>query len=109
MAVCPTGAIHRFGENGPVVLDPESCIGCKFCVLVCPFGVIELSADGKAMTKCDLCIERTEAGGVPACVAACPTCGLRFVEIESWPKQRRREAAARIARAGASADEDAVP
>ena len=107
LAVCPTEAIHRLSEDGPVLLDAERCIGCKFCVFVCPFGVIELSRDGKAMTKCDQCVERTQVGEEPACVGACPTGALEFVEIESWLRQRRREAAERIAQA--EAQERAVP
>ena len=49
LAICPTEAIHRPSETGPVLIDAERCIGCKFCMIVCPFGVIELSRDGKAM------------------------------------------------------------
>ena len=90
MTVCPTEAIHRVCDTGPVLLNREQCIGCKFCILVCPFGVIDLSRDGKAVVKCDLCIERTEAGEEPACVAACPTGSLRFVELDEMLAQRRR-------------------
>jgi carbon-monoxide dehydrogenase iron sulfur subunit len=109
VAVCPTGAIRRASDDAPVLLDAEACIGCRFCMLVCPFGVIDLSRDGKAMIKCDLCIERTEAGEEPACVAACPTGGLKFVEIDAWLRTRRREAAARIAGGLAPADQEARP
>jgi carbon-monoxide dehydrogenase iron sulfur subunit len=66
-------------------------------MLVCPFGVIDLSSDGKAVTKCDLCLQRTQAGQDPACVAACPTNALRYVEAEEFLRQRRREAARQIA------------
>jgi len=97
ITVCPTEAIHRFSESGPVVLDAERCIGCKFCMLVCPFGVIDLSRDGKAMIKCDQCIERTEAGQEPACVAGCPTKALQYVDVEDYLRQRRRQAGERIA------------
>lgn len=99
VAICPTGAIRRVSEDGPVLLDAERCIGCRFCVFVCPFGVIEMSRDGKAMTKCDQCVDRTQAGEEPACVAACPTGALRFVELNDWLRQRRHRAAARVAEA----------
>ena len=101
LAVCPTGAVYRTGESGPVLLDTDRCIGCKFCVFICPFGVIDLSPDGKAAVKCDQCIERTEAGAEPACVAGCPTGALRFQEIDEWLAERRRRAASQIASARA--------
>ena len=104
-AVCPTGAIHRESEQGPVLLDAERCIGCKFCLLACPFGVISVSRDGRAMVKCDQCIERLEAGQEPACVAGCPTGALKFVEMETWLASRRQEAARRSAEAMAGAEE----
>ena len=96
ITVCPTEAIHRYSETGPVVLDQDRCIGCKFCLLVCPFGVIDVSRDGKAMIKCDLCIERTEAGEEPACVAGCPTKALQFRDVEDYLRERRRRAAENI-------------
>ena len=106
IAVCPTEAIRRLDENGPVLIDPERCIGCKFCLITCPFGVIELSRDGKAMVKCDQCIERTQAGQEPACVAACPTGAIQFVELTDYLRQRRRQAAERVVRMPAATAED---
>jgi len=105
IAVCPTDAIVRSSEDGPVLVDAARCIGCRMCMIVCPFGVIEPSRDGKATVKCDLCRERTEAGEEPACVAGCPTGALKFVELTDWLKRRRREAAGRVAAAGEAADE----
>lgn len=97
MAVCPCGAVYREPDGGPVVLDPERCIGCKFCIVACPFGVIALSRDGKAVVKCDRCKERVEGGELPACVEACPTGAIEFREMDEWLTERRREAAGRIA------------
>ena len=97
LAACPTGAIYR-GPNGetPVLMDRDRCIGCKICMLICPFGAIDISRDGRAMIKCDLCIERTEAGEEPACVAACPTGALRFIELDEHLRRRRREAVEKL-------------
>ena len=99
ITVCPTEAMYRPSQTGPVLIDAEMCIGCKFCMLVCPFGVIDLSRDGKAMVKCDLCIERTEAGQEPACVAGCPTGALEYREVEEWLRERRWETGAQLAAA----------
>jgi carbon-monoxide dehydrogenase iron sulfur subunit len=107
MAVCPTEAIHRAGDAGPVLIDETRCIGCKMCLIVCPFGVIDLERDGKAVVKCDLCIRRTEAGQEPACVVACPTKAMTFVSMEAFTKAVRRQAAGRAADSLAKAEEEA--
>ena len=96
ITICPTEAIRRPVENGPVLIESDRCIGCKFCMIVCPFGVIDLSRDGKATVKCDLCIERTEEGKEPACVTACPTGALEFADLDEWLKRRRQQAAKRL-------------
>ena len=93
ISVCPTGAIHRPDADGPVLIEQEKCIGCKFCVMVCPFGVMNVSSDGKVAVKCDLCIERTKAGLEPACVMACPTGALKLVEEKEAAAKKRRRAA----------------
>lgn len=93
ITVCPTAAIHRHAANDPVLIDRDKCIGCKFCLMVCPFGVIELLRDGKAVVKCDLCIERTKTGQEPACVEACPTKALKLADEEELAAGKRRRAA----------------
>jgi len=89
ITVCPSRAIYRRTVESPVLIDRDLCIGCKFCLMVCPFGVIYISRDGKAITKCDLCIVRTEAGQEPACVEGCPTGALEFCEVQEWVGRRR--------------------
>ncbi|GAH38726.1 unnamed protein product, partial [marine sediment metagenome] len=48
--ICPTKAIEKLGTQEPVLIKEELCIGCKWCILVCPFGIIKLSRDGKIVT-----------------------------------------------------------
>ena len=93
MLVCPTGAIYREGEKGPVLLDNARCIGCKMCVQACPFGVITIKLDGKGVLKCDLCMERLTEGQDPACVAACPTNALIFSDEKQMNYAKRLKAA----------------
>lgn len=93
IAVCPTAAIHRSHADEPVLIDQEKCIGCKYCLMVCPFGVIYASNDGKVMLKCDLCIERAKMGEEPACVEACPTKALVLVDEKDLAADRRKRAA----------------
>jgi carbon-monoxide dehydrogenase iron sulfur subunit len=96
VTVCPTEAIRRPAPGGPVLIDPARCIGCKACLLVCPFGVIDVMRDGKAVVKCDLCQKLTAKGEQPACVSACPTKALKFEELDEYLRRRRREAAGRV-------------
>ena len=105
LRVCPTGALQKPDPEAPVTTRPELCIGCKSCLLVCPFGVISLSAEGKAVIKCDLCWERLEQGQQPACVDACPTRALRLQDVEEIAAARRSQAAREIAVAVAARGE----
>jgi len=93
ITVCPTAAIHRHEVNDPVLIDKDMCIGCRFCLVACPFGVIYMMRDGKAVVKCDLCIERTKADQEPACVEACPTKALKLVEEKELAAGKRKRAA----------------
>ena len=68
---CPTGAITKDDRTGAIVVNKTPCIGCHSCALACPFGVPRYDQDDK-MQKCNLCIERVEAGLEPACVRVCP-------------------------------------
>lgn len=80
MMVCPSGAISRCNSKDPVVIDQEACIGCRSCVVVCPFGVPEMNQARSSIAKCDLCLDRLDAGQVPACVEACMPGALTFQE-----------------------------
>jgi formate dehydrogenase iron-sulfur subunit len=75
--VCPTGSLFRT-EFGSVVVQPDICNGCGYCVPACPFGVIgKNEQDGRA-GKCTLCYDRLKVGEQPACAQACPTQSIQF-------------------------------
>ncbi|OIO96425.1 MAG: hypothetical protein AUJ92_05990 [Armatimonadetes bacterium CG2_30_59_28] len=93
MEICPTHAVTRRGEQGPVVIEHERCIGCEYCVLVCPFGVMRMDEDRGVTLKCDLCYERLERGQQPACVEACLTHALEFRDADAIATETRRRAA----------------
>ncbi len=95
--VCPTAALRRTDEESPVLVDPEKCIGCGFCVEACPFGVIRLGRGWKVVLKCDLCRERLARGQGPACVAACPVGALAFEEVEEDARRKRARTAREVA------------
>jgi len=76
---CPTGALIRT-EFQTVIVQPDVCNGCGYCVPACPFGVINRDPyDGRA-AKCTLCYDRLEDGLEPACAKACPTDSIQFGE-----------------------------
>jgi formate dehydrogenase iron-sulfur subunit len=72
-SVCPVGAFQKT-SLGPVVYDANKCIGCRYCMLACPFQVpaYEWSSRTPRVRKCDMCYERQAAGKPTACVEACP-------------------------------------
>jgi formate dehydrogenase iron-sulfur subunit len=77
---CPTGAIVRT-EFGSVFVQHDVCNGCGYCVVSCPFGVVDRRpGDGRAF-KCTFCYDRQKADLVPACAKACPTQSIQFGEI----------------------------
>ncbi len=90
--VCPTGSLFRT-EYGTVVVQPDVCNGCGYCVPACPYGVIDLrKEDGRAF-KCTLCYDRLKDGQQPACAQACPTESIQYGEVS----QLRQKAQQRVA------------
>jgi formate dehydrogenase iron-sulfur subunit len=74
---CPTGALIRT-EFDTVILQPDVCNGCGYCVPSCPFGVVDRDHDDGRAAKCTLCYDRLEDGLEPACAKACPTDSITF-------------------------------
>ena len=71
VSVCPTGASYRDAETGIVLVDKSKCIGCKYCLMACPYGVRSWNKQEKVVEKCTLCRQLTSVGELPACVQAC--------------------------------------
>ncbi len=74
---CPTGALIRT-EHQTVVLQPDVCNGCGYCVPACPFGVVDRDPEDGRAGKCTLCYDRLEDGLEPACAKSCPTDSIQF-------------------------------
>ncbi len=110
LKVCPTGATQQ-NEYGVVTVDPNLCMGCKYCMMACPYGQRHTVSDWKTYfpdseekeldayqayckakweekngygmaTKCDFCFDRVQAGGRPACVEACPAKARVFGDLD---------------------------
>jgi tetrathionate reductase subunit B len=69
--VCPTGATWKREEDGIVVIDPDICIGCKYCIQACPYDARFINPVTGSADKCDFCLHRVLQGLVPSCVNAC--------------------------------------
>jgi formate dehydrogenase iron-sulfur subunit len=81
LEACPTGSIVRT-EVGSVFVQPDICNGCGYCVVSCPFGVIEKRPEDGRAFKCTFCYDRQKAGLIPACAKACPTQSIQFGDLE---------------------------
>lgn len=87
VTVCPTGASYKRAEDGIVLVNADTCIGCKLCSWACPYGAREFDEDEGVMKKCTLCIDRIyntnleEIDRVPACVSTCPSSARHFGDL----------------------------
>jgi sulfite dehydrogenase (quinone) subunit SoeB len=87
VTVCPTGASYKRAEDGIVLVNPDTCIGCKLCSWACAYGAREFDYASGVMKKCTLCVDRIynetfePEDRVPACVKACPTGARHFGDL----------------------------
>jgi formate dehydrogenase iron-sulfur subunit len=120
LEACPTGAIIR-NEFGGVFVQPDVCNGCGYCVVSCPFGVVDLiqhvdpegtiynlatvpverreaeqtalAGRGGVAGKCTLCYDRQKIGFVPACAKACPTDSIQFGDVDALRERAKNRVA----------------
>ena len=79
-SVCPVGAFEKT-ELGPVLYNADKCIGCRYCMVACPFQVPAFQFEAALMPdimKCDFCFDRQKNGELPACVEICPVEALTY-------------------------------
>lgn len=79
VAMCLVNAMQKTKE-GPVTWDGNKCMGCRFCMVSCPFDIpkAEYQSWNPRIMKCSMCYERLQDGKKPACVESCPTDTLMF-------------------------------
>jgi formate dehydrogenase iron-sulfur subunit len=84
VSVCPVGALIK-RDDGAVVYDKSICLGCRYCMIACPFRVpkFEWHSAAPRIRKCILCAPRLERGLPPACAEVCPTEATVFGDRET--------------------------
>jgi formate dehydrogenase iron-sulfur subunit len=96
-SACPVGALRRSPE-GAVVYDASKCMGCRYCMMACPFRIPRYSWESAApaVRKCVLCHDRIRSGEAeePGCTAACPTGATIFGKRDELLAEARRRIAA---------------
>ena len=90
IAVCPKEALARDLTLGRVTLNYDLCIGCKMCVIACPFGGMGIDAVSRQVIKCDLC------DGDPVCVRFCAPGALQFLPASSVSLVKKRDAGLKL-------------
>jgi len=93
-SACPVGAISK-SQLGPVLYNADKCMGCRYCMIACPYSVPRYQWTKLApfVKKCDMCSDRIKTGGQPACVEACPAQASIFgnrdeMIAEAWNRIR---------------------
>ncbi len=80
--VCPVGATYKT-EDGVILVDSKYCIGCRYCIQACPYGMRFIHPKTHIAEKCTFCYHRIVKGMVPACVEICPTQARVFGDLKA--------------------------
>jgi carbon-monoxide dehydrogenase iron sulfur subunit len=90
MEACPVNAISRDPRTGALVVDEETCVGCRICVMACPIGGVSIDPVTNVAYKCDLC------GGDPECVKICDPEAISYVPKDVVDLDLKRKKSQRL-------------
>lgn len=92
VSACPVSAMSKNPVNGIVEYNPDKCIGCRYCVFACPFGIPKYQYDSPTgkIGKCELCRHRHKDGHYSACAEVCPTGATLFGRTEDLLAEAKR-------------------
>ena len=94
-AVCLVGAFTKTPE-GPVLYDPKVCMGCRYCVMTCPYYALAYEFDNPInprVMRCTMCYDRIVEGKLPGCADSCPNGAITFGERKDLIKLARNRIA----------------
>jgi Fe-S-cluster-containing hydrogenase component 2 len=86
-AVCPVNAISRTEDTGAMLIDEDTCIGCRMCINACPFGAPTVRPETRKVVKCDVC------SGEPQCVEFCAPKAIQYMPAAKGVLLKKRTAA----------------
>ncbi|MFC1584263.1 4Fe-4S dicluster domain-containing protein [Fibrobacterota bacterium] len=91
VSACIVGALQK-DPNGPVFYEKRKCMGCRYCMMACPYGIPKYEWDTPVpyIKKCTMCYERVKEGKQPGCTKACPTEATIFGDRDELLKEARR-------------------
>ena len=81
MLGCPVNAYEKDAVTGIVAHLDDQCIGCKYCMFMCPYDVPSYSESKGIVRKCNMCADRLQVGEAPACVQACPNQAIKIKKV----------------------------
>jgi len=90
MEACPVKAISRNPETDAMVVDEDTCVGCKVCAMVCPIGGVSIDPVSHVAYKCDLC------DGDPECVKYCDVEAISYIPKVKADINRKRDKSKRL-------------
>lgn len=90
-AACLTQAMHKT-EEGPVIWREDKCMGCRYCMISCPFDVpkFEYNSTNPRIIKCDMCYNLLQEGEIPACAYYCPNEALMYGKRSDLIREARK-------------------